>query len=481
MSRGNLFETKYNQSNHVHVKEMLNIYDECFFSYIDILKGKEVEVMSKGVVDCKCTSSVHVSTYYDKCDKCNGKGHLHINGNEVVCNRCYGKKRVIKNVCPLCKGEGEVVGDKKVMVKLDSSLKEGDVITLEGMGQESNGVKGDLIIKVRIGDYDCFDIKGNDVYDRRLIKFSKEDIAKSVSKKIETIKGFTFVASKGEEEKEIVKLEKEGVNGGDFYVCLHNELTPIRGKDVYKNIIISKEEKGFYLDKKELISDIKCLTSNYYKRVHDVDFEYVELDDVNNFKVVKLKRKGLDGKYGGERGDLYLRVFFDDEFICRNDELYHLPINLNKYEIKDGKKALEFEKNKVVLTFEKNLMDIQIIDVEDFGFMINNKMFDSCKFIVSPFEYKVYKVSVRVKKKDKIIYIKDYKKYFFEEISVKKDGLKVTLGKGKVTEVFDGEGNKVIIRVIREEVFSWGYSLILVKFIKVSIESVLHHLHFISG
>ena len=44
MNKGNLFVKTYNEQNNIYTKDNLDIYDECSFSYLDILKNKEVEV-----------------------------------------------------------------------------------------------------------------------------------------------------------------------------------------------------------------------------------------------------------------------------------------------------------------------------------------------------------------------------------------------------------------------------------------------------
>ena len=71
MKKLSLFEKEYNKANMINVKSDLDVYDECFFSLLDILKEKEVEIYSKVYVDCKCIDSVNFNSYYDKCDKCN--------------------------------------------------------------------------------------------------------------------------------------------------------------------------------------------------------------------------------------------------------------------------------------------------------------------------------------------------------------------------------------------------------------------------
>lgn len=449
MMKDNLFVKSYNKENNFVVKNNLDIYDECSFSFLDILKEKEIEVVSKVVENCKCVESVNFNVYYDKCNKCLGSGKLFFNGNEVVCNHCHGKKMVVKNVCPLCKGEGKVVKKGIVKVKLNKEIKDGDVLTLIGLGKEGNGIKGNLYIKVRISDKEYFNVKNNDVYDKRVIFFSKEDIAKDVSKAVETIKGSVKVKSGKNDVYETIKLENEGIDNGDFYICLHNDLIEIKGKDVFKNILIDKNRTSFYIKYSELEGNEKCLNCYYFMPINHEEYSYIELEDVNNFKIFKLKEKGLKGKNGGLNGDLYLRVFFNDDFKNIDDKLYSYPVKLNKYEINDGRKFLELNKSKINLIFEKKLSEEKVVEVDDYGFMINKNSFDKVNFIVNPFDYEVFKVSVKVDKKDKIVYLKDYKKYFYETVSLYNEGLKVVLNKRNENVVFDDFGNKVIVKVVK--------------------------------
>lgn len=449
MKKNNVFIDNYNYENNLNVKENLDIYDEGSFSYLDILKGKEVEVISKVEKDCKCVESVNFNTYYEKCDKCNGLGFININGNKVICNHCKGNKRIIKNICPLCEGKGKLVKKGKVKVQLTPTLKEGDIITVKGKGRESNDIKGDLFIKVQINDYECFEVVGNDVYDKRIIKFSKEEIIKGISKNVETIKGFEKIKSSGEETREVIKLENQGINEGSFYICIESELVPLKGKDVYKNVVIKKDMPGFYINKKELSSNLKCLNISYYKQINNKDYQYIEIEEANNFKIVKLKGKGLDGKFGGEQGDLYLKIYFEEDFKCIDDVLYSMPIKLTKYEVSDGKKTIEFNKSKLTLSFPKNIEEEKEVEVKEQGFMLDKNECESAVFKLNPFNYDVYKVTVRVSKKDKVIYLQDYKKFFFEEVNLFESGLKVTLNKKKEIVVVDEDGNKVIVKVIR--------------------------------
>ena len=63
--------------------------------------------------------------------------------------------------------------------------------------------------------------------------------------------------------------------------------------------------------------DIKSYTSDNYV--------YVEIEEANNFKIVKLKGKGLSGKHGGENGDLYIEFLVEEHkyFVRNQDDIYH--------------------------------------------------------------------------------------------------------------------------------------------------------------
>ena len=105
--------------------------------------------------------------------------------------------------------------------------------------------------------------------------------------------------------------------------------------------------------------------------------------------------------------------------------------------------------NKISLSFPKNLDEEKEVEVKEQGFMLDKNECESAVFKLNPFNYDVYKVTVRVSKKDKVIYLQDYKKFFFEEVNLFESGLKVTLNKKKEIVVVDEDGNKVIVKVIR--------------------------------
>ena len=66
MREESLFKREYDKANMINIKSDLDIYDECCFSYLDILKEKEVEIISKVYSDCKCITSVNFNLYYKK-------------------------------------------------------------------------------------------------------------------------------------------------------------------------------------------------------------------------------------------------------------------------------------------------------------------------------------------------------------------------------------------------------------------------------
>ena len=143
-----------------------------------------------------------------------------------------------------------------------------------------------------------------------------------MSKTILTPQGYKKVFPTNQLEYEVIKLENCGLsdskNKGDYYVSLKKELPPIKGEDLYSNIILNSEDYKFYLSNLELYSNEKLLTPYYFKPLNDDNFIYVELDKVSSYQLVKLPSLGHKGFNGGSNGDLYLKVFSWRKFLfCR--------------------------------------------------------------------------------------------------------------------------------------------------------------------
>jgi len=65
---------------------------------------------------------------------------------------CHGKGKDAKGFCGNCSGGGLVRVNKKISVKIPKGIKNGQSISIAGMGEpgEQDGARGNLLIKVSI-------------------------------------------------------------------------------------------------------------------------------------------------------------------------------------------------------------------------------------------------------------------------------------------------------------------------------------------
>lgn len=192
--------------------DISDIFNEFFggfgkdFGDFDRRQGKEynfnhnliinVKLKLKDIIDKKGIKKVRYK-YKEFCYKCNGKG-----GSESICSKCGGSGFVKSDifsdrymelkVCDKCRGTGKVLTsscdvcntkgyiEKEDYIELDlSNIRDGMSFVIKGRGNEINGQRGNLIVKIKIvSSYD--NVKINDryieVYEKlNLVEYLKND------------------------------------------------------------------------------------------------------------------------------------------------------------------------------------------------------------------------------------------------------------------------------------------------------------------
>ena len=94
----------------------------------------------------------------ETCPTCKGRGTvirtqqtiLGTMQTQTTCPTCGGEGHVIKNKCTHCGGEGIVMGEETVTVKIPAGVAEGMQLSMSGKGNagKHNGIPGDLLIVV---------------------------------------------------------------------------------------------------------------------------------------------------------------------------------------------------------------------------------------------------------------------------------------------------------------------------------------------
>ncbi|MBQ7878385.1 MAG: molecular chaperone DnaJ [Bacteroidaceae bacterium] len=125
----------------------------------EIATGVTKKFKLKKYVPCThCNGSGAEGNATETCPECKGTGRVvrtqqSIFGmmrSESVCPRCGGEGKIIKDKCKHCSGDGIVMGEEVVEVKIPAGVIDGMQLSMRGKGNagKHNGISGDLLIHI---------------------------------------------------------------------------------------------------------------------------------------------------------------------------------------------------------------------------------------------------------------------------------------------------------------------------------------------
>jgi molecular chaperone DnaJ len=129
-------------------------------SLADVLNGVEKHLKVKKYVACThCNGTgAKEGKEMETCPTCHGAGRVRkvvrtILGQmqtETVCPDCQGSGKRIKTKCPHCNGEGVVMGEEVIDVKIPAGVAQGMQLNMQGYGNAARrgGEAGDLFILI---------------------------------------------------------------------------------------------------------------------------------------------------------------------------------------------------------------------------------------------------------------------------------------------------------------------------------------------
>ena len=139
----------------------------------EVAFGTEKTVELPKVEQCAvCGGSGAETGGLDKCDSCNSTGQIvreQRSGYSVfrqisTCGKCQGKGQVVKQPCKECEGKGIIEKMKKITVTIPAGADNGYRIRIEGEGEKSGGIPGDLYIFLNVEKHSIFERHGDDIY-----------------------------------------------------------------------------------------------------------------------------------------------------------------------------------------------------------------------------------------------------------------------------------------------------------------------------
>jgi len=143
-------------------------------SFQDAVYGTERRVLLAKTAlceTCKGSGAEH-KTEFVICKTCNGQGRIHETRNSFLgtissvreCSTCRGQKKIPKEKCRPCHGLGVIKRQEEVAIKIPHGIENGEVIRISGLGEAvSQGVPGDLYVKIHVGKHDVFRRDGKDL------------------------------------------------------------------------------------------------------------------------------------------------------------------------------------------------------------------------------------------------------------------------------------------------------------------------------
>jgi molecular chaperone DnaJ len=132
-----------------------------------------------------------------RCPTCGGQGHV-VRSNgffqmRQVCPSCGGQGERIEKPCRSCSGEGRVVGDHTVDLRIPPGVDTGTRLRSSGNGSAGrrNGSAGDLYVEITVKEHELFERDGDDLACAVPVKFSVATLGGSIE--VPKLKGKTIL------------------------------------------------------------------------------------------------------------------------------------------------------------------------------------------------------------------------------------------------------------------------------------------------
>lgn len=181
--------------------------------------GKRVELRvtrNEQCNECGGTGTKHGSERAT-CPQCGGSGQVRRTQGfftiATTCPQCHGTGDIIKDYCPVCKGEGAVKKERRIAIDIEPGVENGTLLRLQGEGNAgfAGGPRGDLIIVIHQKPHPYFLRRGNDVLCQIAINVFQAILG--VELRVSTLDKKTVKISipQGTQSGTVFRLRKEGV------------------------------------------------------------------------------------------------------------------------------------------------------------------------------------------------------------------------------------------------------------------------------
>ena len=144
---------------------------------------KEIEFFKK--YPCKaCEATGAKDGVKSTCPHCGGNGQVGIRQGFMsivqTCPHCYGSGQMIKEKCPECDGLGYEEEKVKIEINIPEGIDNGNRVRVAGKGHDGKYGKGDLYVRLKVGEDEHFVRHGDDVYIEIPVFFTQAMLGESI-------------------------------------------------------------------------------------------------------------------------------------------------------------------------------------------------------------------------------------------------------------------------------------------------------------
>lgn len=197
----------------------------------------KIQVPSSERCDVCEGSGAKPGTKPETCVTCGGMGQVRASQGFFSvtrnCPSCGGLGTLIRNPCNNCQGNGRVLREKTLSVKIPAGVDTGDRIRLSGEGEvgERGSTPGDLYVHIRIRPHPIFKREGDNLTCEVPISFTRAALGGELD--VPTLEGGAKLKiPHGTQSGQIFRLRNKGIKGvrsqvpGDL-LCRVNVEVPV--------------------------------------------------------------------------------------------------------------------------------------------------------------------------------------------------------------------------------------------------------------
>ena len=238
--------------------------------------GKNTEIKVRTYAECETChgSGSQPGHSADTCTTCGGRGQVRYQQGffsvSRTCSRCNGSGTIISHPCGSCRGQGRVVREKDITVKVPAGVEHGTKILFSGEGEAgvNGGPAGDLYVVLNVKEHAFFERQGTDLYCVVPISFPQAALGSDIE--IATLDGnHPLHIPAGAQSGATLRIRNKGVpvlrgsGRGDLYVQVRVQ-TPSKLSKAQKELLqqlaesLQVENKP---ERKTLFSKVKDIFS----------------------------------------------------------------------------------------------------------------------------------------------------------------------------------------------------------------------------